>query len=77
MDYAFPLFRKHAAGKSFFIIQNENEYQEFQWVGKQLFSYNFKINNYFDSLHLKSLLDAEYPILIAEKQEIDKLINML
>jgi len=77
MGHTFPLFRKHAAGKSYFIILSETEYKEFQFVGKQVFSYEFKIKTYFDTLHMKSLLDATYPFLIAEKQEMETLITML
>lgn len=76
MGHQFPLFRKHAAGKSYFIILSETEYKEFQFVGKQVFSYEFKIQTYFDTLHMKSLLDATYPFLIAEKQEMETLITM-
>lgn len=76
MGHRFPLFRKHAAGKSYFIILSETEYKEFQFVGKQVFSYEFKIQTYFDILHMKSLLDAAYPFLIAEKQEMERLITM-
>lgn len=76
MGHTFPLFRKHASGKSYFIILSETEYKEFQFVGKQIFSYEFKIQTYFDTLHMKSLLEAAYPFLIAEKQEMETLITM-
>jgi len=77
MGHQFPLYRKHASGKSYFIILSETEYTEFQFVGKQIFKYEFKIKTYFDTLHMKSLLDAAHPFLITEKQEMETLITML
>jgi hypothetical protein len=77
MGHQFPLYRKHASGKSYFIILSDTEYTEFQFVGKQIFRYEFKIKTYFDTLHMKSLLDAAHPFLIAEKQEMETLITML
>lgn len=77
MGHTFPLFRKHAAGKSYYILLSEKEYKEYQFVGKQVFSYEFQIQTYFDSLHMKSLLDAEYPYLIAERQEMETILTIL
>jgi hypothetical protein len=77
MGHPFPLYRKHASGKSYFIILSDTEYKEFQFVGKQIFRYEFKIKTYFDTLHMKALLDAAYPFIIAEKQEMETLITML
>ncbi len=77
MGHRFPLFRKHVSGKSYYIIHSNTQYKEFQLVGKQILCYDFKIHNYFDTLHLKSLMDADYPYIIAEKQEIESLNAML
>ncbi len=76
MGHTFPLFRKHAAGRSYFIILSDKKYKEYQFVGKQVFCYEFQIRTYFDSLHMRSLLDAVHPYLIAEKQEMETLITM-
>ena len=54
MGHQFPLYRKHASGKSYFIILSDTEYKEFQFVGKQIFRYEFKIKTYFDHIFVIS-----------------------
>jgi hypothetical protein len=76
MEQKFPMFRKHVTGKSFYIILGENEYKEFQLVGRQIFTYDFKIQTYFDKLYMKSLLDAVYPFLTAEEHEFETLTTI-
>ena len=55
----FPQYRKRFDNKSFYMIINEKEMEEVQFVGTKKFIYKLNAEKYFEILLIQSLLTCE------------------
>lgn len=55
----FPQYRKRFDNKSFYMVINEKEMEEVQFVGTKKFIYKLNAEKYFEILLIQSLLTCE------------------
>ncbi|HYG52595.1 MAG TPA: hypothetical protein VD905_16905 [Flavobacteriales bacterium] len=69
----FPVYRKYANGKSYFIITSDKTWTEYKQVGKRFEKHEFTATQYPEMLFIQDLLKKNEGVLESNAFEISQL----
>lgn len=69
----FPQYRKLKNEKSFYKIESERKFIEWQKMGKSFFRYEIKAEKYPEILRIREMLECLPPYFLSNKEEFEAL----
>jgi hypothetical protein len=69
----FPVYRKYANHKSYFVITSEKTWTEYKQIGNRFEKYEFTATQYPEMVLIKDLLEKKEGVLESNASEVAQL----